>query len=91
MQIKLRFDTVKRESSEVKYVIKVLSKRKTKKGPDVSTSLFAFSLLLSSLDVCVLFFFFFFVFLVLVLFRFCFVVFLSFVSFYLYLICCLLK
>ena len=30
MQIKLRFDTVKRESSEVKYVIKVLSKFNTR-------------------------------------------------------------
>ena len=65
--------------------------RKTKKGPDVSTSLFAFSLLLSSQLMCVSFFFVVVVFSFLVLFRFCLVVFLSFVTFYLYLICCLLK
>ena len=38
--------------------------RKTKKGPDVSTSLFAFSLLLSSQLMCVSFFYYFIFFLV---------------------------
>ena len=47
-------------------------REKGKKGPDVLTSLFAFSLLLSSQLICVIFFFFL-----------LFVVFLSFVTFYL--------
>ena len=69
-----------------------VGREKGKNGPDVLTSLFAFSLLLSSqlmlcllLDVCEFCFCFCFV-------LFCFfVVFLSFVTFYLYLICRLLK